>query len=100
MTGTGLNRHLQFLEGVHLHIRQFRDFITEADRADTESLHIIGVPAGMSKKPISPQALPSFEDKITFSDTFNAAIVDMLLLVLLFGVFFSGAFLIFVRSEV
>ena len=100
MTGTGLNRHLQFLEGVDLHIRQFRDFITETDRADTESFHIIGVPEGMSKKPISPQALPSFEDKITFGDTFNAAIVDMLLLVLLLGVFLSGAFLVFIRSDV
>ena len=100
MTGTGLNRHLQFLEGVHLHIRQFRDFITETDRADPESLHIIGIPEGMSKKPISPQALPRFEDKITFRDTFNAAIVDMLLLVLLFGVFLSGAFLVFMRSDV
>jgi ABC-type transport system involved in multi-copper enzyme maturation permease subunit len=100
MTGTGLNRHLQFLEGVHLHIRQFRNFIIETERADTESLHIIGVPEGMSKKPISSQALPSFEDKITFSDTFNAAIVDMLLLVLLLGVFLSGAFLVFIRSDV
>jgi hypothetical protein len=100
MAGTGLNRHLQFLEGVHLHIRQFRNFITETDRADTESLHIIGVPEGMSKKPISSQALPNFEDKITFSDTFNAATVDMLLLVLLLGVFLSGAFLVFIRSEV
>ena len=100
MAGTGLNRHLQFLEGVHLHIRQFRNFITEADRADTESLHIIGVPDGMSKKPILPQALPNFADKITFGDTFNAAIVDMLLLALLFGVFLSGAFLVFIRSDV
>ena len=100
MTGTGLNRHLQFLEGVHLHIRQFRNFIAETDRADTESLHIIGVPGGMSKKPISSQALPSFKDKITFRDTFNAAIVDMLLLVLLLGIFFSGAFLIFIRAEI
>ena len=100
MTGTGLNRHLQFLEGVDIHIRQFRNFITETDRADTESLHIIGVPDGMSKKPISPQALPRFEDKITFSDTFNAAIVDMLLLILLLGVFLSGAFLVFIRSDV
>lgn len=100
MAGTGLNRHLQFLEGVHLHIRQFRNIITETDRADTESLHIIGVPEGMSKKPISSEALPNFEDKITFSDTFNAATVDMLLLVLLLGVFLSGAFLVFIRSEV
>ncbi|RKU37337.1 hypothetical protein C6496_09595 [Candidatus Poribacteria bacterium] len=100
MTGTGLKRHLQFLDSVHLHIRQFRDFITETDRADTESLHILGVPEGMSKKPISPQALPNFEDKITFSDTFNAAILDMLLLVGLLGVFLLGAFLVFIRSDV
>ncbi len=100
MTGTGLNRHLQFLDSVHLHILQFRDFIIETDRADTESPHIIGIPEGMSKKPISPQTLPNFEDKITFSDTFNAAILDMLLLVGLLGVFLLGAFLVFIRSEV
>ena len=100
MTGTGLNRHLQFLDSVHLHIRQFRNFITETDRADTESLHIIGIPEGMSKKPISPQALPTFEDKITFSDTFNAAIVDMLLLIGLLSVSLLGAFFVFTRSEV
>ena len=100
MAGTGLNRHLQFLERVDLHIKAFRNFIVETDRADTESLHIIGVPEGMSKKPILPQALPNFEDKITFRDTFNAAMMDMLLLVLLFGVFLLGAFLVFIRSDV
>ncbi len=100
MAGTGLNRHLQFLESVHHHIRQFRNFIVETDHADTESPHIIGVPDGMSKKPISPRALPTFEDKITFSDTFNAALVDMLLLALLLCVFICGAFLVFIRSEV
>ena len=100
MTGTGLKRHLQFLEGVHLHIRQFRNFITETDRADTESLHIIGIPEGMSKKPVSPQALPNFADKITFSDTFNAAILDMLLLVGLLGVSLLGAFFVFTRSDI
>lgn len=100
MTGTGLKRHLQFLDSVHLHIRQFRNFITETDHADTESLHIIGIPEGMSKKPISPQALPSFADKITFSDTFNAAILDMLLLVGLLGVSLLGAFFVFNRSDI
>ena len=100
MTGTGLKRHLQFLEGVHLHIRAFRNFVIETDRADTGSLHIIGIPEGMSKKPILPQALPTFEDKITFSDTFNAALMDMLLLVGLLGVFIFGAFFVFTRSDV
>ena len=100
MAGTGLNRHLQFLARVDLHIKAFRNFIVETDRADTESPHIIGIPESMSKKPISSRALPTYEDKITFSDTFNAAMVDILLLMLLFVVFLSGAFLVFIRSEV
>ena len=100
MAGTGFNRHLQFLEHVHQYTRQFRQFIVETDRADTESRHLIGIPEGMSQKPFSSEAIPKFEDKIAFSDTFNTATVDLLLLVLLLGVFFSGAFLIFIRSEV
>ena len=100
MAGTGFNRHLQYLEHVHDYTRQFRQFIVETDRADTESRHLIGIPEGMSEKPFSSEAIPKFEDKIAFSDTFNTATLDLLLLVLLLGVFFSGAFLIFVRSEV
>ena len=100
MAGTGFNRHLQFLEHCHLYIQQFRDFIVEMDRADPESLHFVGVRKGMSEKPVSPEAIPVFEDKLTFQDTLNSAIMDILLLVLLLGVFLSGAFLVFLRSEV
>ena len=100
MAGTGFNRHLQFLEHCRLHIRQFRNFITEMDRSDPESLHIIGIPKGMSEKPVSPEAVPIFEDKLTFRNTLNPAIVDMLLLVLLLGVFLSVAFLVFLRAEI
>ena len=100
MAGTGFNRHLQFLEYTNLHIRQFRNFIVEMDRADAESLHFIGISRGMSEKLVSPEAIPIFEDQLTFQDTLNPAVVDMLLLVLLLGVFLSGAFLVFLRSEV
>ena len=61
---------------------------------------IIGIRKGMSENPVSPEAIPIFEDRVTFQDTLNPAIVDMLLLVLLLGVFLSGAFLVFLRSEV
>ena len=100
MAGTGFNRHLHFLDRSRLHIRQFRNFIVEMDRADPESLHIIGIPKGMSEKPVSPEAIPIFEDQLTFQDTLNPAIVDMLLLILLLSVFLAGAFLVFLRSEV
>ena len=100
MAGTGFNRHLQFLAYANLHVQQFRNFITEMDRGDPESLHIIGIPKGMSEKPVSPEAIPIFEDKLTFQDTLNPAIVDILLLILLLSVSLAGAFLVFLRSEV
>ena len=100
MAGRGFNRHLQFLENVNFHVRRFRDFITEMDRGDPESLHIIGVSDGMSKKPISPEAIPIFEDKLTFQDTLNSAMMDMIFLILLLSVSLSGAFLVFLRTDI
>ena len=100
MAGTGFNRYLQYLEHVHQHTKQFRQFIVETDRADIQSRHFIGIPKGMSQKPVASEAIPKFEDKIAFSDIFNIATLDLLLLVLLLGVFISGAFLVFIRSEV
>jgi ABC-type transport system involved in multi-copper enzyme maturation permease subunit len=100
MAGTGFNRHLQYLEHVHDYTRQFRQFIVETDSADTQSRHLIGIPEGMSEAPIASEAIPKFEDKIAFSDTLNTATLDLLLLVLMLGIFFLGAFLIFIRAEV
>ena len=100
IAGTGFQRHLHFLNSVHRHIRQFREFIDERDRADATSLHLIGMPQGMSETPVPPQAIPIFEDKVTFRETLNTAMEDMLLLGLWLGVCLCGAFLFFVRSEV
>ncbi len=100
MAGTGFHRHLQFLEHCRLYIQQFRNFIVEMDRADSESLHFVGVRKGMSEKSVPPEAIPVFEDKLTFQNTFNSAILDILLLVLLLSVSLSGAFLVFLCSEI
>ena len=100
MAATGLNRHLQFVENVRLYTKQFRQFIAEMDSADVESLHLIGIPEGMSNKPIDSEQIPIFEDKLTFRDSLNSAFVDMALLVLLASVFLSGTCLFFLRAEV
>lgn len=100
MAGTGFNRHLQFLDYVNLYVQQFRNFITEMDQGDPESLHFVGISKGMSEKPISPEAIPIFEDKLTFQDTLNPAILDILLLIFLLSVSLLGAFLVFLRSEI
>ena len=98
--GTGFERHLQFLANVKSYTQQFRVFINDADRADPESLHIFGVRKGMSQKPVSPEAVPKFEDTLSLSKDFNAAAVDLLLLTLFVIVLLSGAYLAFVRVEV
>lgn len=100
MAGTGLNRHLQFLEHVNSYAKTFRRFVVETDRSDTQSLHLIGTPEGMSKKLVSLNMLPIFEDSIRFEDTLNTAMTDIVLLLLLLGIFLSMAFLVFLRTAV
>ena len=98
--GTGFERHQQFLENVQRYAREYREFVTDMDRADPDSLHIIGVREGMSKKPISPESIPAFEDTLSLSRDFNAAAIDLFLLILFFVVLMSGTYLTFVRVEI
>ena len=98
--GTGFERHLQFAENTQRYTRQLREFVADTDRADPESLHILGVREGMSKKPISPDAVPKFEDTLNLSRDFNTAAMELLLLTLFVLVLLSGAYLAFVRVEV
>ena len=99
-SGTGFNRHVQFLENVRRYARQYREFIVDTDRADPDSPHIIGVREGMSRKPVSPESIPKFEDTLSLSRDFDAVALDMLLLVLVVVVLMSGAYLAFVRVQV
>ena len=98
--GTGFERHLQFLQNAQRYASEYRKFIVDTDRGDSESLHLIGIRRAMSQKPVSPESIPIFEDTISLSRDFNTAAVDLLLLVLFFVVLLSGAYLAFVRVEV
>ena len=98
--GSGLERHLQFVENVQLYDREYREFIADTERADPESPHIIGVREGMSKKKVSPESIPTFEDTLSLGKDFNAAAMDLLLLTLFVVVLLLGAYLAFVRVEV
>ena len=98
--GTGFERHQQFVENVQRYAREYREFVSDMDSADPESLHIIGIREGMSQKPVNPDAVPKFEDTLNLSRDFNAAAIDLLLLALFFVVLLSGAYMVFVRVEV
>jgi hypothetical protein len=98
--GTGFERHLQFLENVQSYAQQFLTFIVDTDQADPESLHIYGIRKGMSQKPVSPKAIPKFEDTLDLSKDLNTAATELALLTLFVVVLLSGAYLAFVRVEV
>ena len=98
--GTGFSRHLQFLENVRQYARQYREFVIDTDSADPDSPHFIGIPEGISRKPVSPESIPRFEDTLSLSRDFNAAALDLLLLVMVVVVLMSGAYLAFVRAQV
>ncbi len=98
--GTGFERHQQFLENVHRYAREYREFVTDMDRADPDSLHIIGVREGMSQKQVNPESIPIFEDKLSLSRDFNAAAIDLFLLMLFFVVLMSGTYLRFISIEI
>ena len=100
LAGTGLSRHLQFLDGVRRYAAQYREFLISADQADPDSPHLYFVRQGMSEKPVPYSAIPKFEDRIVLRESINAAIMDTLLLVLFLVVLFSGALLAFVRVDV
>ena len=98
--GTGFERHLQFVENAQRYAREYREFVIDTDRADPESLHIIGIREGMSRKPVSPAAIPKFKDTLSLNRDFNTAATDLLLLVLFLAVLVSGAYLAFIRLEI
>ncbi len=100
LAGTGFSRHLDFLSQTRQYAKQFRQFLIDADRADPESPHAVGIPEGTSQKPVNFDAVPKFEDQHRLSVDFNAAIVDLLLLILFLLVLFIGTFLSFLRTEI
>lgn len=100
LTGTGFNRHCQFLENAQLYARGFRAFVAETDRGDPESLHILGVRDGMSKKSVNPEAISKFEDTLRLTQDFNTITIEFLVLVLLVSLLFLGAYLTFLRAEI
>ena len=98
--GTGFDRHQQFLESVRRYAHQFREFIVSTDRADLESLHLIGVREGMSQNPVNPEVIPKFEDTLNLNRDFRDATPELFLLVLFFVVLLAAAYLAFLLAEV
>lgn len=100
LAGTGFSRHLQFLSQVKIYASEFRDFLAEVDKADSESPHALFFRLAISWKPVPLDAIPKFKDHYSLGESLNDATVDTLLLVLVFVTLSAALFLSFLRVDI
>ena len=100
LAGTGFPRHKQFVKVARRYRGQFVDFIIEADRADPDSLHVYYVKEGLSKKPVSFDAVPRFVEPSGVGVAMEAALMDFSLLILIALLCFMVSYVAFLKSSV
>ena len=95
LTGTGITRYMDFVKQVRRYRQTFIDFIKTEDRDDPESLHIYPVREGLSQKPVDPNAVPRFEERISY----QSVIFPVGLLILFNVLFLTAAQLSFLKCD-
>ncbi len=86
LAGTGITRYMDFVKQVRRYRQTFIDFIKTEDSDDPESLHIYPVREGLSQKPVDPNAIPRFKERMSYQN-----VIFPVGLLLLFNVLFLTA---------
>ena len=100
LAGTGFARHKRFIQQARRYRQQFVDFIKSEDSGDNESYHVYLVKEGLSQKPVALNSIPKFSEQLTLAIAFEAAVLDLMLLVSLSLLLFMAAVLVFMRIDV
>ena len=95
LADTGIVSYMDFVKQVRRYRQTFIDFIKTEDRDDPESLHIYPVREGLSQKPVDPNAIPRFEERISY----QSVIFPVGLLILFNILFFTAAQLSFLKCD-
>ena len=95
LAGTGITRYMDFVKQVRRYRQTFVDFIKTEDRDDPESLHIYPVREGLSQEPVDPNAVPRFEERMSY----QSVIFPVGLLILFNVLFFTAAQLSFLKCD-
>ena len=95
LANTGIVSYMDFVKQVRRYRQTFIDFIKTEDREDPESLHIYPVREGLSQKPVDPNAIPRFEERISY----QSVIFPVGLLFLFNVLFFTAAQLSFLKCD-
>ncbi|MCY3549395.1 MAG: ABC transporter permease subunit [Candidatus Poribacteria bacterium] len=95
LANTGIVSYMDFVKQVRRYRQTFIDFIKTEDQGDPESLHIYPVREGLSQKPVDPNAIPRFKERISY----QSVIFPVGLLILFNILFFTAAQLSFLKCD-
>ena len=95
LANTGIVSYMNFVKQARRYRQTFVDFIKTTDQGDPESLHIYPVREGLSQKPVNPDAVPVFEEQISY----RSVLSQVGLLVLFNLLFFIIAQISFMKSD-
>ena len=96
LANTGIVSYMNFVKQARRYRQTFIDFVKTEDQGDPESLHIYPVKEGLSQKPVDPDAVPVFEERISY----RSVLSQVGLLVLFNLLFFVMAQVSFLMSEI
>ena len=96
LANTGIVSYMNFVKQARRYRQTFIDFIKAEDRSDPRSLHIYPVKEGLSQKPVDPDAVPVFEERVSY----RSVLSQVGLLVLFNLLFFIVAQVSFLMSEI
>ena len=95
LANTGIVSYMNFVKQVRRYRATFIDFIKTEDRSDPDSLHIYPVREGLSQKPVDPNTVPRFEERISY----QSVIFPVALLTLFNIMLFTAAQLSFLKCD-
>ncbi len=95
LSNTGIVSYMNFVKQARHYRATFIDFIKTEDRSDPDSLHIYPVREGLSQKPVDPNTVPRFEERISY----QSVIFPVALLTLFNIMFFTAAQLSFLKCD-
>ena len=95
LANTGIVSYMDFVKQVRRYRNTFIDFIKTEDKSDPQSLHIYPVREGLSQKPVDPETVPIFKERISH----QSEIFPLGLLILYNVLFFIAAQLSFLKCD-
>ncbi len=100
LSGTGLERHRDFIRNVRIYRDIFWEYIRSEDAGDPDSLHVYFVREGVSDKPANFDNAPRFAENLSLTGMLHDALLDMAILSVLAIFLFMASYISFMRADV